>query len=180
MVCRYVSYEENLGAEGPTPTITYIPRGSPGKLYKPSLKELTALRLLGETNFGVTVRSFDAARILGVHFKAREWGKQRCGSVFVTTTRRGRSRYGVIQRFIRVGGGDYVCVHWLHVPVYPYAPITLVVRTRGLMRLSEQSVRRCVIPADDIEPTSVAVLPHEDGVHYYLMRKKGTDRRYFS
>ena len=176
---RYVSYEEDLGDEGPVPTIAYIPRGSSGKLYKLSRKELTALRLLGARKFGVNVRSFDTARILGVHFKAREWGKQRCGSVFVTTYC-GKSRYGVIERFIRVGGGDYVCVNWLHAPVYPYAPMTLVVRTRGLMCESDQSVHRCVIRADDIEPTSVAVLPHEDGVHYYLMREKGTDRRCFS
>ena len=41
---------------------------------------------------------------------------------------------------------------------------------------AEQRHHRSVIPVSKIEPTTVAVLPDSDGVHFYMMREKGTDR----
>ena len=45
-----------------------------------------------------------------------------------------------------------------------------------LMTPAAQLLHRSVIPVDKIDPCSVAVLPHSDGVHFFMMREKGTDR----
>ena len=51
-------------------------------------KEVTDFRMLGHTHVdSMSACSFKIAHIMGVHFRAGEWGKRpRCGSV-VTTTR---------------------------------------------------------------------------------------------
>ena len=113
------------------------------------------------------------AFILGVHFKAGEWGKVRNGSV-ITTTYTGRSRYCVVTNFIRVSNKDFACVRWLSKPVYPYAPIPLVVK------VSETPDRReclpTVLPLSFIDPTGVLVEPDSDGVYFYMMCLKVFDR----
>ena len=45
-----------------------------------------------------------------------------------------------------------------------------------LMAPAEQRLHRGVIPVDKIDPCTVAVLPDNDGIHFYMMRDKGTDR----
>ena len=129
--------------------------------------------------FGVTstrdIVAFDSARVLAVHFRGGEWGRSRCGSV-VTLFYGGCSRYCIVKRFYRVMGRFFASVTWLSKPTYPYAHITfLVVRVRMISDV-EQSRCPCVIPADRIEPCTVAVMPDDDGVHYMMLRDKGIDR----
>ena len=118
------------------------------------------------------VKAFETARILGQHFRAGEWGCERCGSV-ITTMYAGRSRYCNVKKFLQVQDKSFALVDWLSVPEYPYAPSRLVVRVR---LMPDQHRHRCVIPVERIEPCSVAVMPDADGVHFYMMRDKGYDR----
>ena len=65
-----------------------------------STRESIDLDILGISNME-DARSFKVIHILGVHFKAGEWGKKSCGSV-ITTIYNGRSRYCVVDKFIQV------------------------------------------------------------------------------
>ena len=123
------------------------------------------------------VKHFSVARIMGVHFKANEWGcrpegPKRCGSV-ITIHHGGRSRYCVVQTFIQIETKCFACVQWLSTPFYPYNPIRLVARVR---EIPQDDVVHCVIPVERITPCAVAVMPDEDGVHYYMLRQRGYDR----
>ena len=116
--------------------------------------------------------SFKIAKIFGEHFKSGEWGLHRCGSV-VTTFYDRRSRYCVVDRFIRVGGMDFACVRWFTKPFYPFAPNPLVCRVR-LMPRGRNAVMPSVLSLTDIDPTQVIVEP--DAHRFYMMRVKGFDR----
>ena len=69
----------------------------------------------------------------------------------------------------------FACVTWLSPPTYPCRPFKIVVKVR-MMTPASQQIHRSVIPIDKIDVCSVAVLPDIDGVHFYMMRDKGTDR----
>lgn len=142
-------------------------------LYIPSRAERFELGMLGITSLAY-VLTFPIAWILGVHFRAGEWGGRRCGSV-ITCIHDGRSRYCVVKSFLRVQGKSFARVEWLSVPTYPYAPNKLVVRV-SMLTDAEQEAHVPVIPIEIIEPTSVAVIRDRDGIHYFMMREKGTDR----
>lgn len=175
MATRFVSFDAKLHAERRTPNIILISRIG-GAFYMPSGPEKVAMGLHGVMDFS-NVRSFTTARVHGVHFKGGEWGQRTCGSVF-TTVYCGRSRYGIIEQFLRVEEQEFVVVTWLSKPVYPYAPITLVVRVHMVpVTNTSQPVHRCVIPCDRIVPTPVSVMPCDDGVNFFVMRHKGVDKR---
>ena len=170
---RFVSYKER-----PTSSFSKRPPGCvllsrQRGFYTVSRRESFDLGMLGVTSTRF-IRSFNAARILGVHFRVDEWGRKTCGSV-VTTIYCGRSRYCIVKRFLQVEGKCYASVSWLSRPEYPYNPIRVMVKVRMLSAL-ESSNHPCVIPVDKIEPCSVAVLPDADGVHYCMLRTKGSDR----
>ena len=141
--------------------------------YMLSRREKFDLGMLGVTSTD-DVRSFDIAFVLGVHFRAGEWGQERCGSV-ITTMFAGRSRYCFVRRFLRVQGQYFALVNWLSISEYPYAPNRLIVKVHLLSR-EQQLQHRCVISIKKIDPCTVAVLPHEDDVHFYMLRDKGYDR----
>ncbi len=143
------------------------------RMYVVSARLKRDLGILGITAFD-RVRAFNSARILGVHFRANEWGRRRCGSV-ITTIYGGRSRYCVVKAFLRVQGKSYAHVLWLSKPNYPYAPNKLVVRVRMLTG-TQQLTLRCVVRIEKIDPCSVAVIPHVDGVHFFMLRNGGYDR----
>ena len=170
---RFLSYTDKQGAGiGERPPICVLAsRGS--RRHTLTRRERYDLGRLGVQNIA-RARSFTTAHILGVHFKAGEWGKKRCGSV-MTTVYAGRSRYCVIQKFLGVEEKCFARVMWLSVPKYPFAPCRLVVRVR-VLEPQEQSIVRVIIPVEKIDPCSVYVIPDEDGVHYYMMRDKGVDR----
>ena len=138
-----------------------------------SRRETLHLSIMGITSVRDIV-CFNAARILGVHFRANEWGHQTCGSV-LTTIYLGRSRYCVVKRFFQIQHQSFAIVDWLSTPHYPYHPIRIVARVRELSP-AEQSTHRAMISVDRIEPCQVAVMPDEDGVHYWMLRDSGTDR----
>lgn len=139
---------------------------------------LTRQQAVDLANLGILVTaatpclSFKFAYVLGVHFRAGEWGCRRCGSV-VTLMHEGRSRYCVVHNFIQVRNQEFACVTWLSVPHYPYAPNRLVVRVRVD---NIQTGLPSIIPLTMIDPTRVLVEPDVDNVHYYVMRVKGWDR----
>ena len=139
---------------------------------------LTSQQSVDLANLGIIVTvgspclSFKFAYVLGVHFRAGEWGCRRCGSV-VTLMHEGRSRYCVVHNFIRVQNQEFACVTWLSVPHYPYAPNRLVVRVRTD---NIQTGLPSLIALTMIDPTRVLVEPDVDNVHYYMMRVKGWDR----
>ena len=85
----------------------------------------------------------------------------------------GVSRYCVVDNFLKVQGRSFAVVRWLSTPHYPYYPNLLVVRVRMPCQ-RHQPCMMLVIEA--IQPTSVAVDPDKDGVHFFLIRSKGTDR----
>ena len=138
-----------------------------------SEREKTALEMLGVTSFS-PCNVFKTLRLVGVHFTAGEWGRKRCGSV-VTTIYRQVSRYCFVNAFLQLEGKVYASVTWLSTPTYPCAPFKLVVKVRMLTPQQQRS-HRSVIPVDRIDPCTVPVLPHNDGVHFYMMWDKGTDR----
>ena len=51
----------------------------------------------------------------------------------------------------------------------------LVVKVRPLT-CTQQRTHRSLNPVDRIDPCTVVVLPNSDGVHFFMMRDKGTDR----
>jgi len=173
IAARASSLVDTLVDTQPPPLISFRTRIS-GGLYVPTRRQRYCMSLIGVKNF-VGIQGFNVAWIQGVHFACGEWGLRTCGSVF-TTVYCGRSVYGILDRFMLVGGVEYAAVTWLSQPFYPYAPITLVVRVRMLPK-ADQPLNRCVIRCDRIEPCGVNVMPDEDGVHYYMMRTRGIDRR---
>ena len=167
--------------------IESLSRGDVGGVVRPDLLELTVrtrgymlskrekdgMNMLGVTSFrGYKV--FKVAKLLGVHFRCGEWGRRRCGSV-ITTIYRGISRYCIVNAFVQVQGKTYASVTWLSVPTYPYPPFKIVVKVR-MLPLEQENLFRGVISVDKIDPCTVGVIPDEDGVHFYMLRDKGTDR----
>ena len=173
IAARTSSLNSDLVDTQPPPLISFTVRIT-GGLYIPTRRQRYCMSLLGVQAFD-RIQGFHVAWIKGIHFKCGEWGRRTCGSVF-TTVYRGQSVYGVLDRFMLVHGVHYAVVTWLSQPFYPYAPITLVVRVRMIPAV-DQPLNRCVIRCDRIEPCGVNVMPDEDGVHYYMMRTRGYDRR---
>ena len=127
--------------------------------------------------FASLCESFKVAYVLGVHFRADEWGERRrgnrCGSV-VTTVYGGISRYCIVHQFLRIRDKQLARVTWFSKPYYPYAPIPLVARV-SLPPVERQNRMPSFVSLDMIDPTSVIVEPDQDGVHYYMMRLRGFD-----
>ena len=173
IAARATSLDEVLRKNAqPPPLFKFCLKPLP-TMYFLSKRQKYCLSMLGVQGGLTSVRSYMVARIKGMHFSCGEWGQRTCGSVF-TTVYRGRSRYGILDRFLFVRGKEYAAVTWLSPPVYPYHPITVVVR---VSHQEYQPLNRCVIPCDRIEPCGICVMPDEDGVHYYMMRDRGFDRR---
>ena len=141
--------------------------------YILSEREKSDFGILG-VNSSNGARAFYIAQILGVHFRAGEWGRRRCGSV-ITTIFAGRSRYCYVTAFLLVNGKSFARVQWLSMPFYPCAPNRLIVHVRMLSN-EEQRRYRSVIPTSRIDPCSVAVIPHRDKIHFSMLRRKGYDR----
>ena len=145
----------------------------PVKRHVLSEREKIALEMLGVTSFS-PCNVFKTLRLVGVHFTTGEWGHKRCGSV-VTTIYRQVSRYCFVNAFLQLEGKAYASVTWLSTPTCPCAPFQLVVKVR-ILTPQQQRQCRSVMPVDRIDPCAVAVQPHNDGVHFYMTRDKGTDR----
>ena len=152
-------------------TCYLIRKSKPNGFYALSRREKFDLEMLG---LPAAATAFDIAHVLGVHFRAGEWGRRRCGSV-ITTMLAGRSRYCYVKKFLRVQGEYFARVVWLSVPEYPCAPNRLVVTVRMLPR--EQQIRyNCMLSLKKIDPCGVTVRPHPGGVRFSVMRDRGYDR----
>ena len=143
------------------------------RVYDLTARQKDDMQIMGVTSFR-DLKFFRVCRLLGVHFRSGEWGCRRCGSV-ITTIYRGISRYCIVHTFLMVQDKAYACVTWLSTPTYPCRPFKIVVKVRKISHAS-QLLLRSVISVDKIDPCTVSVLPHADGVHFYVMRDKGTDR----
>ena len=141
--------------------------------YDLSQRERHDMEAWGTNSFR-DVKAFRTAKVLGVHFRSGEWGQRRCGSV-ITTIYQDISRYCIVNAFLMVEDKTYVSVTWLSTPMYPYSPFKIVVKVK-LMTDVEQMLHPSVIPVDRIQPTTVAVMPDSDNVHFWMMREKGIDR----
>ena len=163
-----ISRSEFEGGQKETSTFSVRIRG-----YILSDRDTVGMQMLGVTSFrGYKV--FLCATILGVRFRCEGWGSHRCGCV-ITTIYRGVSRYCILRAFVEVQDKKFALVTWLSRPTYPYPPFKIVVKVR-MMTPERQSVHRSVISVDKIDPCAVAVMPDEDGVHFYMLREKGFDR----
>ena len=172
IAARVTGLDEDLLHAEPPPAIT-VSMPITGGLYYPTKRQRYCMSMLGVEKFQYT-RGYNVAKIRGTHFACGEWGQRECGSVF-TTVYRGRSVYGILDRFMLVHNEVYAAVTWLSEPFYPFDPITLVVRVRTIPA-AYQPLNRCVIRCNRIEPCGVNVMPDENGVHYYMMRTRGFDR----
>ena len=166
---RLSSYLDKFETSAPPTLVLSVP----SRFHGLSKRERIDLGILGVTSTR-GVKAFDVARIVTVHFRSGEWGRRECGSV-ITFIHAGISRYCVVEKFLQVQGKSFARVTWLSKPHYLYAPNKLVVQVYILPH-AQQCTHSCVIPLDRIEPTSVAVIPDPDGVHFFMMREKGYDR----
>ena len=143
-------------------------------------KELAAMRLLLPTSIDyLSVSSYKIADVLGVHFRAGEWGKQRCGSVF-TCVFKGRSVYGRVDRFLKMDGMEneylFASVVWFSVPTYPFGNPLVVEVTLDGSKLDREI--GCVIPVTVIDPSRVMVEMPQPGCDVYrMMRDSGYDTK---
>ena len=119
------------------------------------------------------------AKIGGHRFTAGEPLRRfrRCGSV-VTVVVGGRSRYGMVKRFVRVfclclRTYDFAIVSWLPPPVYPDGdPLTVRI---DVTHMDVNNIRTLnVVSLNDIQPARVAV-DLLDRPYLYMMRMEGVD-----
>ena len=127
-----------------------------------------------------SVCSHRIATVGGKRFSAGESLRvaKRCGSV-VTTVVGGRSRYGLVKRFVRVlcrcpSMYDFAILTWFPYPVYPDRdPLTVRIDMNGVDMNDIGIVD--VISLYDIQPSRVAVEIDIEHDSMYMMRLEGLD-----
>ena len=141
--------------------------------------ELSSFRLASVHVDVFSVTEYAVAYILGVHFRANEWGKSpRCGSV-VTCVMEGRSLYARVNKFLRVENDDcpgYASVSWFSAPEYLFDnPLVARVNIDGNVLNREYG---CIIRITKLDPSPVMVeCPEHVGGEYHMMRDSGYDTR---
>jgi len=144
-----------------------------------TVDELADFRLASIDVDVFSVAEHAVAHILGVHFRANEWGQSpRCGSV-VTCVIEGRSLYARVNKFLRIEDDDcpgYASLTWFGEPEYPF-DYPLVTR----VNLDGPILKRtygCIIKITQIDPSPVMVeCPEHAGGAYHMMRDVGYDTR---
>ena len=142
-----------------------------------SRKELGDLRMAGcLVRDALSVDVFSVASILGVRFRAGQWGHPTtCSSVF-TCVINGRSVYGYVVKFLSVDGDNrpgYASVCWFGPPHYPLGDNRLEVVVSSDGTQLDREMQSCIIPITKIDPSYVVVEP--DGGNYRMMRQSGYD-----
>ena len=128
----------------------------------------------------LSVTSYDVAYIMGMHFRAGEWGqKPRCGSV-ITCVMDGQSLYARVHKFLHVEGDDcpgYAFVSWFSEPRYwfPDNELVVVVGLDDGGKLSD--IYGNVIRITQIDPSQVMVEDDSRMEGYFMMRDSGYDTR---
>ena len=126
----------------------------------------------------LSINTFVVASILGVHFRAGQWGGHpTCSSVF-TCVMNGRSVYGYVNRFLTVDGDNcpgYASVCWFGPPRYPLGDNRLEVVVSRDGRQLEREIQSCIIRITQIDPSYIVVEPVVGG-DLRMMRQSGYDR----
>ena len=142
-----------------------------------SRKEMSDLRMSGvRVKDSLSVKAFKIAHIMGIHFRAGEWGQNRCGSV-VTAIRGGCSYYARVERFLRIDNdcsSGYAVVRWFSKPTYTHG-LPLVVRVTEDGSVVDYNFTS-IIPITDIHPSRVMVEHDSTPGVFYMMRDSGFDR----
>ena len=154
-----------------------IVTGKEIKSYIPTARELEGLaRLVAGPMTPHDVHAFPIARIMGVHFRAGEWGLKKCGSV-ITCVMNGRSVYGHVRVFFRVNGDHscpgYASVKWFSCPEYPQGTPMVVSVTNDDTTLRTELGH--IIRVTKIDPSAVPVEPIPGRQRFYMMRLSGYD-----
>ena len=143
--------------------------------------ELSDLHALGVSADCFSVHFYAVAHIMGVHFRAGEWGQYpRCGSVITCVMDVGdnvyQSFYGRVRKFLVVDGDDspgYASVHWFSRPTYP-DDTPLVVRVGEDGSFVDKTFGS-IVSICDIDPSRVMVEYDSHPDTYYVMRDSGYD-----
>ena len=142
-----------------------------------SRRELGDLRMTGcVVQDELSIDGYSVASILGVKFRAGQWGRNpTCSSVF-TCVMNGRSVYGYVNRFLAVDGDNcpgYASVCWFGPPRYPLGDNRLEVVVSGDGSQLDRETQSCIIKITKIDPSYIVVEP--DGDNYRMMRQSGYD-----
>ena len=123
------------------------------------------------------INAFSTAYIMGVHFRAGQWGSYPTCSSVITCVVNGRSVYGYyVNKFLHIGNDTcpgYASVTWFGIPQYPLGSnrLEVVVSCDGSVLDREVG---CIVRVDQIDPSPVVIEP--DGDNYRMMRQSGFDR----
>ena len=142
------------------------------QLFTP--RELGDLRMQGCAVDTLGMNCFSVAYIMGVHFRAGQWGGRTCSSV-ITCVIKGRSVYGRVNKFLTIDGDDcpgYASVSWFGEPRYPLGDNRLQVVVSGDGSEIDKEVG-CIIRITQIDPSMIVTEP--DGGDYRMMRQSGYD-----
>ena len=176
VAARYVNLKES-GYKVSTDSCHFCVLSVPKRHDHPTETELADLRYLGLAVDPFDIKFYAVAHIMGVHFRAGEWGQRpRCGSV-VTCVMGGQSLYARVNRFLKIRSEDgpgYASVTWFSKPEYPTG--TPIVVKVGEDDGGLDALHGCVISIDLIDPSRVMVecLTQPVG-EYFVMRDSGFD-----
>jgi len=148
-------------------------------LPPPPRQVIADLRMLGFVVDRSSVTAYKIAHVMGIHFRAGEWGCfPRCGSVF-TCKLDGTSYYGRATMFLHVDGcagssPGFAVVRWFGKPVYPFGvPLVVHVHDDGS---AVDSLFGSVIRVTQMDPSRVTVEHGTDiGEGVFVMRDSGYD-----
>ena len=174
---RFVEMADQLVGDGPQShhhncVLSWVSAQAPTETM------LGDFMLLDVSVDALAVTTFKIAHIMGIHFRAGEWGnKPRCGSV-ITCVIKGRSLYARVLQFMKVDGDNcpgYASVSWFGAPRYPFDnPLVVRVSEDGSDIDAELG---SVVRITDIDPARVIVEPAVGGRHFFMMRDSGYDTR---
>ena len=134
------------------------------------------LRMLVCPAGNLQINGFAVAYIMGVHFRAGQWGSHPTCSSVITCVVDGRSVYGYVKKFFQVENDNcpgYASVTWFGIPQYPLGTnkLEVVVSCDGSVLDREIG---SIIKITQIDPSPIVIEP--DGDNYRMMRHSGYDR----
>ena len=141
-----------------------------------SRREVGDLRMLGLFVDTLEINAFAVANIMGVHFRAGQWGRRPTCSSVITCVVNGRSVYGYVNKFLHIDRDDcpgYAAVTWFGIPQYPLGRNRLEVVVSSDSSILDREIG-CIIRITQIDPSPIIVEP--DGDNYRMMRLSGFDR----
>lgn len=145
------------------------------RLY-PTEKELESLSLfVGRPVDQFSVEYYAVAHIMGVHFRAGEWGQSPRGGSVITCVIDGQSLYARVERFMTLEDDcpGYASVVWFDKPQYPSGtPLVVKVHDDGS---AVEHTHNNILRITQIDPSRVVIESDSDPNVYYVMRDSGFD-----